>query len=124
MMKQMKWTLDVEKNDIELNIQKDAFLLETKDCKIQFDINKDIACKMLMQLRAIMQKPWIPEEEMVEHVDTKLLTMGFVLNSDDHWVMDLHFGNDWFYAALTRKELERFSQVMGSYLESLRMERC
>lgn len=120
----MKWTLDVERKEIELDVQGDVFVLKTKDCDMQFDINKDIACKMLMQLRAIMQKPWRPEEEMVEHVDSKLLTMGFVLNSDDHWVMDLHFGNDWFYAALTRKELESFSQVLGSYLESLKMGRC
>jgi hypothetical protein len=120
----MKWSLDVERKDIELDIQKDMFVLETKGCEMQFDINKDIASRMVLQLRAIMQKPWRPEEKMVEHIDGKLLTMDFVLNSDNHWVMNLNFANEWFYAALTRKELERFSQVLGEYLESMIIEGC
>jgi hypothetical protein len=71
-----------------------------------------------------MQKPWRLEEEMVEFIDGKALTMGFVLNSDDHWVMDLRYGNIGFYAALTRKELERFSEVFGTYVGNSRRKLC
>jgi hypothetical protein len=72
-------------------------------------VDQDIACNMLMQIIVFMQKPWMPDEEMVEFIEGKALNMGFVLNSDDHRVMDLRYGSAGFHAALTRKELERFS---------------
>jgi hypothetical protein len=69
-----------------------------------------------------MQKPWMPEEEMVENIDGKAMTMGFVLNSDDHWVLDLRFGDSAFYAAMSLRDLGRFSQVLGEYFEKGRVK--
>ncbi|WP_370575876.1 hypothetical protein [Methanomethylovorans sp.] len=115
----MKWTLDVERKDIDLGIQDNRFVLKTNGRELQFVVDQDIACKMLMQIRAVMQKPWMPDEEMVEFIEGKALNMGFVLNSDDHWVMDLRYGSAGFHAALTRKELERFSEVLGGYLSKV-----
>ncbi|WP_094228530.1 hypothetical protein [Methanolobus psychrotolerans] len=114
----MKWTLDVERRDIDLEILNNRFVLKTKDHDLEFDMNPHIAYRMLMQLKAILQPPRIPDEEMVEFMGDKTLIMGFVLNHNDHWVMDLRFGDAAFYAEMSFKDLGRFSQVLGEYFES------
>jgi len=112
----MKWTLDLEMKDIELDIQNNMFVLKTDDQQMQFDFSRDMAYKMLMQLRAVMKRPWVPEKEMVERIEGKPLETEFVQNNDNRWVMDLRYGDREFQAALIRKDLERFSQVLGKYI--------
>lgn len=112
----MKWTLDIKKKDIDLEILNERFALITNGCDIQFGINHDIACKMLLQLRAVMQKPWTPEEEMVEHVDNETMIMNLARNCNAYSVIDMRFGNKEFHASLTRREIERFTQILGRYL--------
>jgi hypothetical protein len=118
----MKWTLDVERKDIDIDIQNDRFILKTKVHDLQFDMSLHIAYRMLMQLKAILEPPRMPEEEMVEFMGDETLTMSFVLNNDDHWVLDLRFGDPAFYAAMSLRDLGRFSQVLGEYFEKGRVK--
>jgi hypothetical protein len=114
----MKWTLDIERKDIDLEILDNRFVLKTKDHDLEFDMNPHIAYRMLMQLKAILQPPRIPDEEMVEFMGAKTLMMGFVLDGNDHWVMDMRYGDSGFYAALSLRDLGRFTQVLGEYFEA------
>jgi hypothetical protein len=116
--KNMKWTLDVERKDIELDVQNDRFVLKTKDHDLEFDMNPHIAYRMLMQLKAILQPPRIPDEDMVEFMGDKTLMMGFVLDRNDYWTMNLQYGNSGFYGSMSFRDLGRFTQVLGEYFEA------
>lgn len=112
----LKWTLDIEKKNIELRIDTDQFILETPDCKIQFEICFSIAYQMLGQLRAVVTPPNIPKQSLGEEINGKTLIMGLVLGQNDHWIINLQYGNDNFYAELTLNDIYKIGTVLDRYL--------
>lgn len=116
----MKWTLDLEKKYIELNIEDDRFVLKTKDHDVQFDMNRHVAYRMLMQMKSILEPPRIPDGEMIDHSTSETLMMGFVLNQNDHWVMDLRYGDAAFNSEMSYQDLSRFLHVIREYFEVVR----
>lgn len=114
----MKWTLEVEKKNIDIKIDKDQFVLETPDCKIQFEISFSIAMKMLDQLRAIVTTPNIPKQSLAEEINGKTLIMSLVLGQNDHWIINLQYENDTFYAELTQSDIYRIGTVLDKYLNA------
>ncbi len=114
----MKWVLDIERKDIEMDIRDNQFRLEAPGKTIQFEIGWGIAVGMIQQLGAILTPPFIQKESLVENVDGKNLMMDFVLTGNDNWAMDLSHGDDRFYAELSRNDLGRIAYVLDSYLNS------
>ena len=94
----MKWVLDIERNEIEMNIKDNQFQLEARSKTMQFGIGWGLAVEMMQQLGAIMTPPFIQKETLVEKVDGKSLMMDFVLTNNDLWAMNLSHGDDRFYA--------------------------
>lgn len=112
----LKWTLDIENKNIEIRIDTDQFILETPDCKIQFEICFSIAYQMLGQLRAVVTPPNIPKQSLGEEINGKTLIMGLILGQNDHWIINLQYGNDNFYAELTLNDIYKIGTVLDRYL--------
>jgi len=113
----MKWTLSVERKDIEVKIDKDEFILETSNCKMQFEIGFPLAMKMLDQLKAIATQPYLPKG-LAETVNGKTLIIDYVLSSGDYWRVNLQYGDDNFYAELTKSDVNRIGTVLNDYLNT------
>lgn len=113
----MKWKLGIEEKDIEIKIDNDKFILETPDCKIQFEIGFSLAMKMIDQLKSIVTPPYIPKQ-LAENIDGKTLIIGFTLSSNDYWRINLQYGSDNFYAELTKNDINRMGTVLDDYLNT------
>lgn len=114
----MQWKLGIERKNIDFSIEDEQFKLETPATLIKFKLDWFIAGEMINQLRALMVPPYIQEEGMVEEVDGKTLLLEFVMNNNDHWVMELKYGDEQFYAELSRDDLGRIAYVLDDYLRS------
>jgi hypothetical protein len=114
----MQWELGIERKNIDLSIENEQFKLETPNTSMQFKLEWFVAGEMINQLRALMVPPFIQKETMAQDIDGTTLMLDFVMNSNDHWVMDLSYGNDKFYAELSRNDLGRIAYVLDSYLNS------
>lgn len=114
----MKWILGVEKNEIDMKIVNDEFILETPTCKIQFDMNYLIAKKMSEQFKSVVTPPYIQKEGFVLDINGKQLLMDFVLGSRDYWTLNFVYGSETFYSELTNNDINRMGTVLDDYLSS------
>lgn len=133
----MKWVLDIENKNIDMDIRNDLFMVKTEDSEVQFRINAKIAFDMFVYIKAFYESPGVPgNEEIVESIGNKKMKLRFIQVPDDEfkiffWEMNLDFGNSTFCERLSFEDIHKVTQVLKEYLENVRLpvyvyirERC